>query len=177
VDSIFDAILELEVNMAKQKVKATKLTVGLPFNLGSLVLENDEAQQRAAWSLYVELSTRISTVPLEEGTGILREALTSLYNVFNITRQILREAGPDIAQGSNSLGSIAIAVLNQGLRPFLVKWHPMLKDYEEEKPANLSTVDHERAWEHAYEFREELEQVRQQMLIYIDALAKIAGVE
>ena len=122
--------------MANKKVKATKLTVGLPFNLGSLELENDEAQMRAAWSLYVELSTRISTVPLDEGTGILREALTSLYNMFNITRKILRDAGPDIAQGPNSLGAIAIDVLNIGLRPLLVKWHPMMKDYEEKKPAD-----------------------------------------
>ena len=161
----------------KQQVKATKLTVGLPFNLGSLELENDEAQRRAAWSLYVELSTRISTVPLEEGTGILREALTSLYNVFNITRQILRDAGPDIALGPNSLGAIAISVLNKGLRPFLVKWHPMLKDYEEKKPSNLTTVNHESNWENAAALRGDLEQVRQQMVIYVEALATIAGIE
>ncbi|MFZ5910794.1 MAG: hypothetical protein ACOYYU_12335 [Chloroflexota bacterium] len=161
----------------KGKVKATKLTVGLPFNLGSLELENDEAQQRAAWALYVELSTRISTVPLEEGTGILREALTSLYNVFNITRQTLREAGPGIARGPKSLGAIAIDVLNKGLRPFLVKWHPLLKDYEEKKPDGMTSVDHERKWERAADLREELEQVRQQMVIYVEALAKIAGVE
>ena len=163
--------------MANKKVKATKLTVGLPFNLGSLELENDEAQMRAAWSLYVELSTRISTVPLDAGTGILREALTSLYNMFNITRQILRDAGPDIAQGANSLGAIAIEVLNIGLRPFLVKWHPMMKDYEEKKPAELTTVEHEHKWEYAVPFREELEEVRQQMVIYVEALAKIAGIE
>jgi hypothetical protein len=34
--------------MPTKKVKAKKLTVGLPFNLGSLEFENDEAQQRAA---------------------------------------------------------------------------------------------------------------------------------
>ena len=161
----------------KSKVKATKLTVGLPFNLGSLELENDEVQQRAAWSLYVELSTRISVQPLEEGEGILREALTSLYNIFNITRQILRDAGPEVAKGPKSLGAIAIDVINKGLRPFLVKWHPMLKNYEEKKPSDLTTVDHERIWEHAAELRKELEQVRQQMVIYVDALAKIAGIE
>ena len=163
--------------MAEQKVKATKLTVGLPFNLGSLELVNDEAQQRAAWSLYVELSTRISTVPLDEGTGILREALTSLYNMFNITRQILREAGPGIANSSNSLGFIAIEVLNKGLRPFLVKWHPMLKAYEEKKPKDITTVDYEHAWEYAPVFREELEKVRLEMVIYVEALAKIAGID
>ena len=162
---------------SKGKVKAKKLTVGLPFNLGSLEFENDEAQQRAAWALYVELSTRIAVQPLGEGEGILREALTSLYNVFNITRQILRDAGPEIAKGPKSLGAIAIDVLNKGLRPFLVKWHPLLKDYEEKKPKELTTVDHERAWEHVSKLRQELEQVRQQMVIYVDALAKIAGIE
>jgi hypothetical protein len=161
----------------KKKVKATKLSVGLPFNLGQLEFENDEAQQRAAWGLYVELSTRIAVQPLSEGDGILREALTSLYNVFNITRQILRDAGPEIAQGPNSLGAIAIDVLNKGLRPFLVKWHPLLKNYEETKPTGKTTVDHERDWELASSLRKELEQVRQQMMIYVDALAKIAGIE
>lgn len=161
----------------KQKVKATKLTVGLPFNLGSLELQNDEVQQRAAWALYVELSTRIAVQPLGSEEGILREALTSLYNIFNITRQVLREAGPEIAKGSQSLGSISIDVLNKGLRPFLVKWHPILKNYEERKPSDITTVDHERAWEKAAELRKELEQVRYQMTIYVSALAQIAGIE
>lgn len=162
--------------MAKRKIKATKLSVGLPFNLGSLEFENDEVQQRAAWALYVELSTRIAVQPLGEGEGILREALTSLYNVFGITRQILREAGPEIAKGSKSFGAIAIDVLNKGLRPFLVKWHPLLKSYEEQKPGDVTTLDHERKWEYEKELRKELNQVREQMTIYIDALAIIAGI-
>jgi len=162
---------------SKKKVKATRLSVGLPFGLGSLDFENDEAQQRAAWSLYVELSTRIAVQPLEEGEGVLREALTSLYRVFDITRQILRETGPDIAQGPQSFGAIAIDVLNKGLRPFMTKWHPMLKVWEEQKPANTTTLDHERNWEHEKELRDELNKVREQMGIYVDALAKIAGLE
>jgi hypothetical protein len=163
--------------MAKSKVKAKKLTVGLPFNLGSLEFENDEAQQRAAWALYVELSTRIAVQPLQEGEGILREALTSLYNVFGITREILRNAGPEIAKGPSSFGALAIDVLNKGLRPFLVKWHPLLKSHEERKPANLTTLEHELAWDRSKELRQELNLVREQMVIYVDALAKIAGIE
>lgn len=160
----------------KKKIKAKKLIVGLPFNLGSLEFENDENQQRAAWSLYVELSTRIAVQPLEEGEGILREALTSLYNIFGITRQILREAGPEIAKGTQSFGTIAIDVLNKGLRPFLVKWHPLLKSHEEQKPADKTTFDHERDWKYEKELRKELNQVREQMAIYVDVLAKISGI-
>ncbi len=161
----------------RKKIKATKLSIGLPFNLGQLEFENDEGQQKAAWSLYVELSTRISVQPLEDEGRILREALTSLYNVFNITRQILRDAGPEIAKGPQPLGAIAIDVLNVGLRPFLVKWHPLLKTYEEQKPPTVSTVEHERSWDRARELRKELEVVRVQMVVYVDALAKIAGID
>lgn len=161
----------------RKRVKAKKLSIGLPFNLGSLELENDEAQQRAAWSLYVELSTRIAMQPLGADEGILREALTSLYNIFNISRQALREAGPEIAQGPDTLGAIAIDVLNKGLRPFLVKWHPLLKMHEENKPAGISSVEHERNWDRAKEMRADLERVRQQMIIYVKALGKIAGLE
>jgi len=161
----------------KKKVKAKKLTIGLPFSLGQLEFENDEAQQRAAWSLYVELSTRIAVQPLEEGEGIMREALTSLYNVFGVTRQILRDAGPEIAKGPQSFGAIAIDVLNQGLRPFLVKWHPLLKSYEEQKPPERTTFEHEQLWEREKELRSELNRVREQMVVYVAALAKIAGVE
>ncbi len=160
----------------KEKIKATKFTVGLPFSLGSLEFEADDAQQKAAWALYVELSTRIAAQPLHDDEGILREALTSLYNVFGITRQILREAGPEIAKGPQSLGFVAIEVLNKGLRPFLAKWHPMLKSYEERKPHDKTTFEHERAWDQAAQFRLELEQVRTQMLIYVAALAKISGI-
>jgi hypothetical protein len=161
---------------SKRKIKATKLSVGLPFNLGSLEFENDEVQQQAAWALYVELSTRIAVQPLQDGEGVLREALTSLHNVFNITRQILRDAGPEIGKGAQSLGFIAIEVLNKGLRPFLVKWHPLLKEYEERKTQDMTTIEHERIWNHASEMRRELEKVREQMIIYVDALAKIAGI-
>lgn len=161
----------------KKKVKATKLTVGLPFNLGSLEFQDDESQQKAAWSLYVELSTRIAIQPLGENEGILREALTSLYNVFGITRQILREAGPEIAKGPQSFGAVAIDVLNKGLRPLLVKWHPILKAYEEQKPIERTSVEHERLWEYEKELRSDINKVREQMAIYVSVLGKIAGVE
>jgi hypothetical protein len=46
-----------------------------PFELGKLEFEPNEVEQRAAWSLYVELTTRIATEPLDPVKGSLREAL------------------------------------------------------------------------------------------------------
>jgi hypothetical protein len=162
--------------MAKKKVKATKLTVGLPFNLGQLEFEPDEVQQRAAWELYVELTTRIAVQPLGPDEGLMREAMSSLYSIFSATREILRQAGPSVAQGPNSFGPVAIEVLNRGLRPFLAKWHPLLLAHEQKRQPEVSARDHERLWDKASEFRKELAKVQEQMMIYAEALGKIAGV-
>ena len=81
-------------------------------------------ERRAAWKLYVELNTRITTQALKADEGFLREALSSLHAIFEITREILKDAGPGVAQGHDSLGFYAMEVLNQVLRPVLATWHP-----------------------------------------------------
>jgi hypothetical protein len=166
----------MEKPMTRKKVTATKLTVGLPFNLGQLEFEPDETQQKAAWELYVELTTRIAVQPLGPEEGLMREALSSLYNIFGATREILRRAGPSVAQGPHSFGPMAIEVLNKGLRPFLAKWHPLLLAHEQKRPIDVSARDHERSWEKFEEFRKELVKVQEQMMIYAEALSQIAGV-
>jgi hypothetical protein len=163
--------------MTKKQVKATKLTVNLPFNLGQLELEPDEVQQKAAWELYVELSTRIAVQPLGPDEGLMREALSSLYSIFSVTREILRKAGPAVAQGQNSLGAVAIEVLNQGIRPFLAQWHPLLLAYEQKRPPEVDARAHERGWDKADELRQALADLQAQMRIYTEALARIAGIK
>jgi len=162
--------------MAKKKIKATKLSVGLPFNLGELEFEPDEVQQRAAWELYVELTTRVESQSRGENRSLVREALSSLYSIFGVTREILREAGPSVAQGPNSFGAVAIEVLNKGLRPFLAKWHVLLLAHEQKRPPNISAFDHEALWEQSSEFHQELAQIQEQMMIYATTLAEIAGI-
>jgi len=162
----------------KDKVKATKLEIGLPFDLGKITLVPDTAQQQAAWELYVELTTRVAVQELKEDEGLVREALSSLYSLFNISRGILRKAGPEVAKGGvNSLGAVAIAVLNVGLRPFLSKWHPILQTYEEQRPEGVSPREHEDKWDRIGEVRKELNELREELSIYAAALAQIAGVE
>lgn len=70
---------------------------------------------------------------MEVDQGLVREALNSLYSLFGTTRGVLKAAGPDVGASRDSVGGIAlaqpaagIAVLNNGLRPFLAKWHPLL---------------------------------------------------
>jgi len=163
--------------MSKKPIKATKLKIGLPFNLGEIEFEPNDIQQRAAWSLYVELITRVAVQPLDPEEGLIREALTSLYAIFDITRQILKEAGPEVAQGKSAFGPVAIQVLNKGLRPFLAKWHLLLKAHEDIRPPNVNVRDHEFVWEYNKTIRQELQTLQNELLKYTSVLANIAGLE
>jgi hypothetical protein len=88
----------------------------------------------------------------------MREALNSLYSLFSTTRQVLREAGPGAGASCQSVGGIAIAVLNYGLRPFLTKWHPLLQEWEALRIVGVGAREHEGNWSEISDLRGELSQ-------------------
>jgi hypothetical protein len=140
--------------------------------------EPNDLERKAAWELYVELSTRISVVPLED--GIAREALTSLYALFAQSRDILRRYGPELAEprrdGEYNLGFLTVAMLNLVLRPVLSRWHPELQVWEAQRPAAVSVKGHEDAWPRIGELRDALEQARLVLVNYAALLAKACGI-
>ncbi|MEU3598654.1 hypothetical protein ABZ714_07970 [Streptomyces sp. NPDC006798] len=158
---------------------SVKLAIPLVGEISG-VWEPGDAEQDAAWELYVELATRISVVELGEDEGLLREALSSLYTVFGTTREILRRYGPAVAPrvpaGQVTFGALAVTVLNHCVRPLLSKWHPLLTAHESLRPEHVDPVSHERRWARSAELREEIERVRGVMLALADALNEVAGV-
>ncbi|MHC5595512.1 MAG: hypothetical protein ACYTXC_06035, partial [Nostoc sp.] len=100
----------------------------------------------------------------------------SLYSLFGTTREVLKAAGPDVGASRDSVGGIAIAVLNNGLRPFLAKWHPLLQAWEARRPLGVSPKEHEQSWSEEPTARRELEALRVDLEQYAQALATIAGV-
>lgn len=164
------------VVFGKSRARLAKISVALPFDLGKAEWRPDDTERRAAWALYVELVTRISVQELPDDKGLVREALNSLYSLFGTTRHILRDAGPDVGACIPSVGGLAIGVLNNGLRPFLSKWHPMLLDWEGRKPVERSAKEHEHLWEHNTTFRSELRDLREELERYAVILGKAAGI-
>jgi hypothetical protein len=124
--------------------------------------------------------TRIAVVPLGAEEGLLREALSSLYSLFGTTRDILRRYGPGVAEpkpgGQYSFGTLAVAMLNIGLRPVLARWHPALEEWEATRPSERSRGEHERAWEHASDLRAALDTARDALTQYARLMAKACGV-
>lgn len=137
-------------------------------------------EQKAAWEIYIELVTRIATVPLDDGTGLLREALSSFHTLFHQVRAILRNNNPTLPfQDRHAylfLCSVGVRMLNMTLRPLLAKWHPLLKDYEDQRPALVGTFTYEQQWEKSAELRQEIALARMALLDYAATFAQIAGV-
>ncbi|MGZ4864969.1 MAG: hypothetical protein ACXV7G_11025 [Halobacteriota archaeon] len=140
----------------------------------------DKNERDAAWDMYVELVTRIAVVELKPDEGLLREALSSLHSLFNTTREILKKYGPAVAQrkpsGQVSFGQIAVAILNNVLRPVTAYWHPKLLEYEATKDPGVSALEHEQKWECAPQLRAVLNDIRPIIIKYAETLAEVANV-
>lgn len=119
----------------------------------------NDMDKNAAWELYVELITRVVTQEIPVGYGDEKAALSSIYHIFELTRDNLKRNG----RHCKEFTKISILVLNQIIRPFTSKWHPVLSvDMSVDKKS---------------EFRAELETLRHTISDYSRMLADMAGVE
>lgn len=115
----------------------------------------------AAWDLYIDLLTRITTQPLSEEDGVEQTALTSIYALFEITRKTLKHRGRSCIEFTR----ISIIVLNQVIRPFTAKWHRKCENSAFDDP------------QQCIEFRSELKALQIQLRNYTGLLADLANVE
>jgi hypothetical protein len=97
------------------KVGFKKITFDV--KLFSIEWEPNTSEVNAAWEMYVELISRISTQPLKLQDGEDSSALESLHSLFGITRFILKKYGPTTYEFSK----LAILILNDVIRPFTSK--------------------------------------------------------
>ncbi|MEN8180103.1 MAG: hypothetical protein ABFS39_15985 [Pseudomonadota bacterium] len=137
--------------------------ISLKINIKFLEMEwqPKTADMDAAWDLYVEMLTRIATQPLPETHGDEKTALESVYQLFPLTREIIRQHGRDCS----NFTKIAIVVLNQVVRPFTANWHRLSLAGAFDDPDRCAV------------FREELAVKQQQLREYTRMLADMAGVE
>ena len=137
----------------------TSLKISIPYL--EMEWKPNDSDKDAAWELYIELLTRITTQPLQSSQGDEKTALDSVYSIFGLTRTIIKSHKRDCIEFTK----IAIIVLNQIIRPFTAKWH---KFSIEKGFTNSDTCKN---------FREELIQLQKQLCIYTKMLADMAGVE
>lgn len=142
-----------------EKWGLTKLSVKTPIL--DMEWTPSDQDKDAAWDLYVELLTRITTQRLDEQHGTEEAAIESVHKLFNITRLTLKTHG----RKAENFTRIAIIVLNQVIRPFTAKWHRLSEEKAFEKV------------EFCKEFRSELLCLQDDLRAYTKMLADLADVE
>ncbi len=139
-------------NMDSLKINAEILELELTFK---------DADKAAAWEMYIEMLTRVSTQYLAPEDGDEKTALESVYALFGITRDIIKRHQRDCLEFTK----IAIVVLNQVIRPFTAKWHKSAINKAFNNPELCEA------------FREELRAMQIQLRSYTRMLGDMAGVE
>ena len=120
-----------------------------------------DADKDAAWELYTELLTRITTQELPVEYGDEKTALENVYKIFGLTREIIKRHGRDCIEFTK----ISVVVLNQIIRPFTAKWHrfSVSNEFKDKKQCE--------------EFRKELSDLQGKLRLYTRMLSDMAGVE
>lgn len=136
---------------------------GLELNAGFLKMnwEPKPDEQQAAWDLYIELLTRVTVQELSDQQGDEASALQSVYALFGITRELLKQKG----RKCETFSKIAIVILNQKIRPFTAKWH-------KKKLAGAFALAEE-----CTDFRQDLKKIQIVLRSYCGLLSAVAKVE
>lgn len=142
-----------------EKWDMSSLKIKTPF-LDMEWKPNDE-DKNAAWELYIELLTRVTTQKINDNHGCEESALNSIYSLFPLTREIIKKNGRHCIEFTK----IAVLILNQVVRPFTAKWHKLyLNGAFSDKQQCLI-------------FRKELDELQVILITYTKMLSDMAGVE
>jgi hypothetical protein len=166
------------IQEAVTSLGVTEFKLPLP-GLGDFTIKVDNKQKQYIWNIFIELSTRISTVNINDSSikkstdnlGSLREALSSMYTLFSSIRGELKSMPPSPPPTAecSTLESYVFILIKNELRPFLNQWHPKLKEWE-------STGMPESQWPLAQLFRENLEITQERILFITHQLGQALNV-
>lgn len=120
----------------------------------------NDADRNAAWELYIELLTRVTTQILPDEDGKEVAALTSVYQLFPVSRDIMKRHGRECI----NFATVVIPVLNRVVRPFTAKWHPLSEKGAFEEKARRR------------EFRAQLAELQKELRDFARLLANLAAV-
>ncbi|MFF2506591.1 hypothetical protein ACFVTY_24915 [Streptomyces sp. NPDC058067] len=170
VGGIAGLVLILSVDGYRRSVQLTEVRIVLPGS--EMTFKANTDMRKAALRMFFQAATRVATRPLDDGSGNLREALTSLKALFDMYREPLESgSAPPPPHDGDSVHELVLDILNFELAPFLATWHPRLRAFEEAHPD-----ENESAWPDNAEFRQALRELQSNLRPYIVGLGEIAGI-
>jgi hypothetical protein len=108
-------------SFAEMEVSEAELGVGQQ----KLKIRPSHQDVQIAHKLWVEVSTRKIGLPIDLEHDVVAEVYDSWYAFFGVTRELIKDI-PAVkirrSQSTRQLVNIAVAVLNEGIRPHLTTW-------------------------------------------------------
>lgn len=168
-------------NMKLSNRERRRPSIDVPFLGSSASWQPTPEDGAAAYELLVEILTRTATVDLVEDTGSDRAALTTMHQLADAFREILRKHGPkaaaDRSGGAVSTARIAQHILKRKLQPLIMRWDPELARREGDMGAGTRFGPQEwGSWELHRQFREELRQLLLDLHEFVLVLGRAARV-
>lgn len=118
-----------------------------------------KADRFPAWTLYVQLKTRVATQPLRYRDGAESAAMQSIYELFVLARRLIDQHGLEAPH----FAVPTYHVFERIVRPFTSFWHG------EQQRGALARQDNRRL------FRRELRRLSQKLTAFAGILADLAG--
>ncbi len=169
--AVFGGLAGIIVSLSlgyRSGVELTQVTLSVPMSITFMVAGETRLTAR---KIRIEMVSRIAVRPLEDGAGIMREALSSLREMMLEMRSLLKEVPPtSTAARGDSLDEIVEEILTLFLGPFLAHWHTLLTEWE-----NETSGQPESAWPEQDGCRLALKQLQADLRPYVVALGRIAG--
>jgi len=108
---------------------AGSISLGLPFNLGSMTIDISQADRVLAWKLYIQLVTRKAALLFDDEYDLVADVYDSLFALFKETRVLLLELPPNEFRKKQGISVLALRILNDGLRPHLTRWQAEFREW------------------------------------------------
>jgi len=124
-----------------------------------------------AYTLWVELATRVTTQTLHYRMGDEETAARSIHKLFGKTRELL-EKHPEAA----AFRSEALTLLNIVLRPYTARWHGWMAEDKSRKDSEGQAALVFRDELVRRMFRAELRELQPELVRYKARLAKLAAI-
>ena len=135
----------------------------------AVIAPPDPAAIEAGWHIYVDAVTRLPAQDPPSGPGALGEAIDGLDTLAGEIRAALKSMPcPRSNSVATAIPALALALLDQGLAPFLTEWRPRYRRF-------LASERSEAKWRRAEECRIALMATRDRCLPTVEEIGRKVG--
>ena len=161
-----------------RRYRIVKLDIALG-NIGKAEFRPNTEDLQIAHRIWTELVTRKAAIPIDPDHDVLIEVYDSWYALFTTVRELIANLPADLVRRENStkeIVRIAVATLNDGLRPHLTKWQVRFRNWYDTNQKELlhkSPQELQREFPEYDELISDMLKINSQLIGYAQELKKM----